>query len=310
MISVRLLGFFALPWVALAVGGCAGAPKASQTEEFFAIPGHYPAAPMGASRPRVGVPAPTVSVATGIASDVNPGQIAADQLFWMLDEADRFNLIERIRLAALMQEQDPGNATRPGRLPHPIALRGIDYLLVCTLSNLSIRGADLPATVSVANVESLLRIKAPKPRITTTCQIEMRLVNPATGAVAASVRDDFRRVCSPEGIGLSFSNPREPFGELRLNKQQATQVVRVALDDAMRKFLPRIDLILSAPASGLAASAPAVQGGSLAHAKANSNAARIQCPECGYECSDDDEFCPNCGARLPRTEPAPGRRRP
>lgn len=293
--------------------GCAGAPPSAESEQFFPTPGRYSAAPLNAAHPRVGVPPPAVEVVSGAAPDARTDLDAADQLFWIADQSGRFNLIERLRIAQIIGEQGltgmihPGDLVRPGRLP------GVDYLLICRISALSIRGADKPATVSVANVERVLHVSAPVPRITTTCQIDMRLIDPATGAAGATAEDSFRRVCSPEALGLAFATPDAAWGDLHLNDDQLNIVLRVVLDDALRLFLPQVDALLTRPTSPIPAPpvpvspvpAPVVAGAGAsaadsAHGSPNTQpaVAKIHCPECGFECSPDDEFCPNCGNRL------------
>jgi len=284
------------------VVGCAQTQTAAVSEQFFAAPGHYSAAPLSAARPRVGVPAPAVEVVEGAAADDRPGADAADQLFWVADQSGRFNLIERVRLAEIITQQGQSGIIRPGELARTGRLKGVDYLLVCRISGLSIRGADHPATVSVANLERIIKVSEPMPRITTTCQVQMRLIDPATGAAGATAEDSFQRVCSPGAMGLSFSTPDAPWGELHLNDEQLNQVLRVVLDDAMRRMLPEADALLTRPAlvspadSAAASSATGPSGGTAAGTKPA--IAKIYCPTCGFECSPDDEFCPNCGTRL------------
>jgi hypothetical protein len=230
-----------------------------------------------------------------------PGTDAADQLFWVADPSGRFNLIERMRLAEIIAEQGLTGIIRPGELVRTGQLKGVDYLLVCRISGPSIRGADRPATVSVANVERLIHVSEPMPRITTACQVEMRLIDPATGAAWAIAEDSFQRVCSPGAMGLSFATPDAAWGDLHLNDDQLNQVLRVVLDDAMRRLLPEVDALLTRPASvspADSAAASSATGPAGAAAPTQPAIAKIHCPECGFECSPDDEFCPNCGNRL------------
>jgi hypothetical protein len=79
--------------------------------------------------------------------------------------------------------------------------------------------------------------------------VEMRLIDPATGAAWAIAEDSFQRVCSPGAMGLSFATPDAAWGDLHLNDDQLNQVLRVVLDDAMRRLLPEVDALLTRPAS-------------------------------------------------------------
>ena len=297
---IRLIHLVALaPFIC--VGGCAGAKSATKSEQFFETPGHYAARPLTAVKPRVGIAMPLVEVASGLSQEPKTAQTAAEQLFWVAERSDRFNLISQARLMEILASGNPGTLLSPdGELLHPVPVRGIDYLLTCKISSLSIRGDKKPDTVSVANVETLLRISHPKPRITTTCIVDLRLVDPAGATTVAQVRDSFERICSPEAMGLSFPTSDVPWGELHLDDEQAGQVLRIVLDDALRKVLPQVDAKLIQPTTPAIAIHPATTGPttSTANAKPRPAAIRIHCKECGIEVSGDDEFCPNCGAKI------------
>ena len=108
-------------------------------------------------------------------------------------------VIDHTRFAGLIAEQSGGAAPpASGELIHATPLRGIDFILVCNISALSVCGDNKPDTVSVARVEKLLHLADPKPRITTRCVVNLRLIDPATGCFAVRIEDSFQRVCSPE----------------------------------------------------------------------------------------------------------------
>lgn len=281
-----------------ALAGCAGSQKQSVTEAFYDKPGNYPPAPLNEARARVGLPAPVTEVSAGAAAGDQLESDAADQLLWVADHCGRFNLIERERLGELMSQQGLNGMLVNGRLVHPAALHGVRYLLLCHIRGLSIRGGEQPTTVSVANAERLLHISKPTPRITTIAVVEMRLVDPGTGAIAAQGEDHFNRVCSAEAMELSFPSADSQWGELHLNDEQMEHVLRIVLDDCMRKFLPQVDAVLTQPGVIASVSTPPDAPTTGRAGKTTPGAAKIPCPECGFECSADDEFCPNCGTRL------------
>ncbi len=285
---------------AAATCGCSSSPRSAVAEQFHETPGRYPAGPLNAVKPRVGVPTPMIEPVAGASNASHVEDAAADQLFWVADRSSRFNLIERVRLGEMIDRDGLQGMIRAGELVRPSKLHGVDYLLVCRISGLSIQGGEKPSTVSVANVERLLHVDAPKPKITTRAIVDLRLVNPITGAAPASVEDHFVRVCSPESMGLNFESPDAAWGELHLNDEQATQVLRIVLDDSMRKFLPRVDALLIQPAAPAIAGVHTPTTGPTSRPSQGTSVAKIRCPECGFDCSTDDEFCPNCGARLLR----------
>ena len=266
--------------------GCSGSRPPSQSEQFFPTPGRYPGKPAGARVPRVGVQVPTVNVISGT-DDPEIATVAAEELFWTLDHAGRFNLIEHKRLAEMLSEQKSQTA-------HPAALHGVDYIALCRISDLSIHGDDPPEQVSVAHVEHLLHIAKPQPKINTSCTVELTLFDPAAANISAHYSGSFKRTCSPEAMGLTFDKPEAAWGQFHLTDAQARQVIRVILDDAVRKMLPSVDALLTQPVSTV------VTQQRTTPTTRKSLAARIHCPECGFEISADDEFCPNCGAKIPK----------
>jgi hypothetical protein len=300
-----------LAMVLIASGGCTTLHEAPAGEQFSAIPGRYPPAPVGAPKPRVGVPAPQVQVITGADEVDRTIEDAAKQLFWLADHSERFDLVDRVRLAEMISRQGRSGMLRPGALVRQANIDGIDYLLLCSVSNLSVAGAPPPDKASVAGVENMLHIAKPKPKITVGCRVELRLVDPASGTSSAAVEDDYARTGSPEGLGLSFATPEAATGQLRLDDEQIGRVLCLAIDDAMRKILPDIDDAFAQfhPPPTLATSGPSATQPTSSGATTAPALAKIRCPACGFECSPYDEFCPNCGTRLP-DNPLRGKREP
>jgi hypothetical protein len=72
MRNTFLLGQMVLMLGSAMVVGCAQTQTAVVSEQFFASPGRYSAAPLSAARPRVGAPAPAVEVVEGAAPDARP----------------------------------------------------------------------------------------------------------------------------------------------------------------------------------------------------------------------------------------------
>ncbi len=319
--SVKCLFYLSILLPGCSGIGCTGARSSAVTDQYFEVPGQYAARPMSTQKPRVGIPIPVVEVAGGIAPGSGLQELAANQLFWVADQTGRFNLIDHTRFAGLVAEQSGGaGPLASGELIHAAPLRGIDFILVCNISALSVRGDNKPDTVSVARVEKLLHLADPKPRITTRCVVNLRLIDPATGLFAARIEDSFQRVCSPEAMGLKFTDPDAAWGELRLDEQQTLQVLRTVIDDGMRKLLPDVDAMLARRDKTAVISTPSASSqpttldptrdrSSIAPVggKLRPSAVKIHCKECGFEATSDDQFCPSCGAAIlpATTQPEP-----
>ena len=112
-----------------------------------------------------------------------------------------------------------------------------------------------------------------RPRIVTECNVDLRLVNPGAPAPVVVQQFHFTRTCTPQSMGLTGDDAqwRGPF---QLNAAQATQVLRIVLDEGLRKLLPLIDALPPKPtnpsaiAATLPTTAPAARSGAgPAHAK-------------------------------------------
>ena len=205
------------------IAGCNGLREAQPSEQFYEAPGHYPAAPLEAVRPRVGVPAPAVDLIAGADASNHAREVAGDELMWVAVKSGRFNPVGRKRLAEMISLAGSDGMLNPGKLDRQSAIGGIDFVLLCSIQKFSI------APVGVGNM-----LHIGKPMITASCLISMSLVDPSTGVVAASVRDDFNRTSSPKAMGLRSDIPDGPNGTLPPTDDQLHQVMRIVLDDAMR----------------------------------------------------------------------------
>jgi hypothetical protein len=294
----------------LAMWGCNGLHESAPPAEFYAQPGVYPPPPDNAPRPRVGIPVPAVQIVTGADPTDRAGEDAAEALLTLAQASERFNPVDRTRLAELIGQQGLSGMLRPGALVHPAPLEGIDYLLLCSIENLSITGNAPPPKVSAAEVENLLHISKPEEKMNTSAIVELKLVDPRTGKSLAEVTDSFNRSCPPMAMGFATPPPDAVNGQYLLNDDQLNRVVKVVLDDALRKLLPDVDSAIGQlPHNGVALFTPPTTellqpGGALNKPGARPAALTVRCPECGFQCSIYDEFCPNCGTRLPTYHPA------
>jgi membrane protease subunit (stomatin/prohibitin family) len=90
--------------------------------------------------------------------------------------------------------------------------------------------------------------------------------------------------------------------ELKISDDDKGKVLRLALDEALRKMLPKIDAYLvrqskTAPTPAPAAQAPAKAGAAPA-TRAVPAAAKKFCGQCGTAIAPGAKFCGNCGAKV------------
>jgi len=302
MCRLETLFKFGIALLGCVACGCTGLTGTPHANAFVATPGQYPPPPAGATRPHVGVPAMAASVREGLENSVPVGEISADQLVTLLLASDRLSPIDRERVMALAREQGRGDSLRNGTLVRPASLAGIDYLLLGEVRDLSVRREPPPEQLSVAGVEQMLNV-APQwhPRLFVDCTIALRLVRPSDGAIILTSQTPFHRAAFPKEIGLTVSADGE--GEIKLSQSDSAKVLRLALDAALRDMLPRLDQWTVALAHQPAGTQPVVASAHPTTAPAgvtsgSQKALTLICPECGFRVSKDDQFCPNCGAKL------------
>jgi hypothetical protein len=82
--------------------------------------------------------------------------LAADQMTTLLDQSDRFDVIERTQLTKLLDEQNLEGIVKPGELARPGQVRGVDYLLLGRVTNLRVKQESHDNSFGLAQVGGLL----------------------------------------------------------------------------------------------------------------------------------------------------------
>lgn len=289
--------------------GCASSSETAQRDALTENVGKYPPGPQGVNKPRVGVPPFSVQAQGNMAGgDVN--ELAADQMTSLLHLSDRFRVIERAQLQKLLDEQNLEGIVRPGELAKPGQVRGVDFLLIGKVTNLAVKAERKSRGFGLAQVGGLFGgadYKKTEIDITTSCGVDIRLVNPTTGEVVVSNFSEFKKTDSASAIGLDILGASaEADADIQLNEDNKGKILRLALDDAVKKSLPQIDKFLRTPENQSAEAqpaAPVVPAAPVAPAApvvpAEPSAAEKHfCPQCGKEVPAGVKFCPHCGAKV------------
>jgi len=293
--------------------GCSHSSESASRDTLTANVGQYPPPPSGVNRPRVGVPPFAVNTSGGIfssGSDINA--LAADQMTTLLDQSDRFRVIERAQLQKLLDEQNLEGIVKPGELAKPGQVRGVDYLLLGKVTNLRVKRENKGNEFGLAQVGGGLvnvggaDVKNNQVDITTECGVDIRLVDPTTGELMTSNFSEFKRTDSASSMGLSILGANaQSSADVQLSEDDKGKILRLALDDALRKSLSKIDHFLrnqpqrsedsappgGAPPANTSTGAPANNGNTAV-------AAKKFCPQCGAANAADAKFCAKCGAKL------------
>jgi len=275
--------------------------------------GVYPPAPAGAARPKVGVPPFEVKATGGFSGGSDLNALAADQMTTLLEQSERFRVIERTQLKKLLDEQNLEGIVKPGELAKSGNVRGVDYLLIGKVTNLRVKTENLDKGFGLGQVGGLVQlggaaVKNTETRITTEAGVDIRLVDPTTGEVMASHFSEYKKTDSASAQGITILGAHANAGaSIQVSEDDKGKILRLALDDALRKTLPKIDRFLASDENKANASAARNTTPATPVAPANTTerpatpqaaAAKKFCGECGKEVAAGVKFCPSCGGKV------------
>ena len=318
VVSFVRASWVAVGCLAIAAGlmvGCAGtkSEETAQADKLTANVGTYPPGPAGAERARIGVPPFKVTASGGSKADLN--DIAADQMTTLLTLSNRFDVIERAQLKQVLDEQNLEGIVKSGELARPGQVRGVDYLLIGKVTNLRVKAEKSKHGFALGQIglpfgggAGVFDMKDTRSKVTTDCGVDIRMVDPTNGKVAAAHFGEFQRTDSIGSLGIAVLGFRsESEADLNISDDDKGKILRLAFDEALRKMLPQVDSALvarahsAAPASAVpapAAVAPAQASPAVAApAVAAPASAKKFCPQCGKEVAAAAKFCPHCGAK-------------
>jgi len=216
--------------------------------------GVYPPPAGPIVRVRLGVPPFEVKGQSG-GAELN--ELAADQLTTLMTKTRRFVVIERAQLDQLVKEQNLQGILKPGELAKPGQIRGVDYLALGKVTNLRVKAEKTSSGGGVLDFFGGIGgfdFKNSKARVTTECGVDLRLVNPATGEIAVSEFTEFTKTDSIGALGIKVLGVNAGSeAELELSDDNKGLILRLALDDTLKKMLPDLDTFLESLAAEKAA---------------------------------------------------------
>ncbi len=226
---------------------CASTSDSAGSDNLTAHVGQYSPPPMNVARPTVGIPAFSV---TGKAAKREMNEVAADQISTLLVRSQRFSVIERSQLDRLIEEQNLSGIVKDGELAASGEISGVDYLLIGKVSNLRTKVSKTSRGFGLAKVGGMLGVGAAdyekeSVEISTDCGVDLRLVSPVTGQVIVANFSEYKRTDSAEAIGVEILGvDANASAELTISDDDYGKILRLALDDAVRKMLPDVDQFL------------------------------------------------------------------
>lgn len=296
LFSICSLGF---------VTGCASTSESAKSDTLTTHVGRYDPPPVGAAKPRVGVPPFSVKTGQGFgSSSANLNELAADQMTTLLDATDRFEVIERAQLQKLLDEQNLEGIVLPGEMAKSAQVRGVDYLLLGKVTNLRVKREETNRSFGLGQVGGLINIGAADAKkkdvvITTEAGVDIRLVDPTTGKVVMSNFSEYKKTDSAGAFGLDILGASaEADAKIDIDEDDKGKILRLALDDALRKSLPKLDKFLTSGAAKRESASAAPAAVPAAAPAAAPAAGKKFCPECGKEVAATAKFCPADGTRI------------
>jgi curli biogenesis system outer membrane secretion channel CsgG len=300
----------------------------------FAKVGSYSPPPSLAQRPRLGVTSFAIDVDS---SSTQPsaalGDYAADQMAQLLSKSGRFTVIGRQDFASMLDRQNLAGAVKPGQVVQISNIDGVEYVLVGSISNLNIsKKAQEPGMVDQVK-DFVTRAGAKKDVIVTaTCGVGFSVIDPGTSDIVISNNSEFTRTAGAKEFGIDIMEDTSSVAagaELPVNNADREKVIHLAVDDAIRKALPKIDRFLASRRTGALAATPTAPpshtvSSGLVNDSATPAAARDTtppapatapaaapsvapvpakvatktCPVCGAENDAAARFCKKCGSKL------------
>ncbi|HEX8341269.1 MAG TPA: CsgG/HfaB family protein [Tepidisphaeraceae bacterium] len=294
--------------------GCASSSESARSDAVTSNVGRYDAPPTAAAKPRVGVPPFNVKTGEGFGgggTDLN--DLAADQMTTLMDATDRFRVIERAQLEQLLKEQNLEGIVKPGEMAKSAQVRGVDYLLLGRVTNLRMKREETSRGFGLGQVGGLVQLGGADAKkkdivITTEAGVDIRLVDPTTGEVVMSSFSEYKKTDAAGAFGLDILGASaEADAKIEIDEDDKGKILRLALDDALRKSLPKLDRFLTsgrvrqettatAPPAAAIPAAAAVAPAAAAPA-VKPAAAKAFCANCGKELVAGAKFCASCGTK-------------
>jgi curli biogenesis system outer membrane secretion channel CsgG len=252
---MRNHGLFPALAASLALAACTTSSESAARDTMTADVGRFSPPPSGIQRARVGVP-PFEIKGAGITDDVSG--LAADQATTLLIKTQRFDVIERAQLDQLLKEQKLEGVVKSDEMAKRGAVRGVDYLLLGKVTNMRVKGEKtgknlglgvLPIPGAAGRAAGLFDYTNESSTITVECGVDLRLVDPTSGSAVAAEFAEYKRTDTIGATGIRIIGANaDADATLRIDADNQGKILRLALDDCLKKMMPDVDGVLLARA--------------------------------------------------------------
>lgn len=289
------------------LASCASSSESASRDQMTAHVGVYPPPPSNIQRARVGVP-PFEIQDKSLTSEM--ATLAADQASSLLINSERFDVIERAQLGQLLKEQGLEGIVANGELAKSAQVRGVDYLLIGKITNLRVKAEKASRGFGIGQLPipgtgglglGVFDYKNKDSTIKVDAGVDLRFVDPTTGAAMAGNFSEYTRTDTINAIGievLGMSSTAD--ADLKIDADNKGKILRLAIDDCVRKMLPKVDKALVARGQAAAAAGAAQGAGGQAPAQGSGAPAAADkfCAQCGKKNGAAAKFCAGCGAKI------------
>lgn len=247
----RMTAVAAAALLLLGLSACSSTSETGSRDTLTKDVGVYPPGPSGVNHPRVGVPQFTVQGSGIFQQNDQTDGLAADQLTTLLDQTGRFRVIERAQLQQLINEQNLEGVVKSNEMAKQGQVRGVDYLVLGKVTDMSCRVSTTSNGFGVAQITGGafnaggFDLKNSNTKVVTECGVDIRFVDPSTGELMCSNFSEYSRTDSAGSMGIDILGASaDSNANVQLSEDDKGKVLRLALDDALRKSLPKIDNFL------------------------------------------------------------------
>ena len=233
--------------VAAVLPGCASSEETAARDTLTENVGKYDPPPPGITRARVGIPPFNVSERGGSGGG-STNDLAADQMTTLALMSGRFEVIERAQLGQLIREQGLKGVVNPAEIAASGQVSGVDYLIFGKVTNLRVKAEKSGTGFNLGGIpipflrSSVFDYENRSSTVTAECGVDIRMVDPVKGRVAAAHFGEFKRADSLSAFGISILGFRSKAdADLKISEDNKGKILRLALDEAFRKMLPQVD---------------------------------------------------------------------
>lgn len=314
-----LLGL-TIPWFV----GCKTTSSETASRDTLTVHvGNYSSPPSGLEKARVGIPTfqsdslgagnvtriQISNKANNLNRDVD--KLAADQLTTLIFKTRRFDVVERAQLDKLIKEQELEGIVKSSELAKAGQVRGVDYLLLGKVTNLRVKKEKTSTGFGLGDISGVGRhfikelggvrgstfdVKNDKTVVKVECGVDLRLVEPSSGRIVAADFGEYKRTDSVGSMGLKLlGGSAQANADLEISESDKGKILRLALDDALRKMLPVVDDELM---SRLSKGSSAEKKTAPAAAAKSPSSKKSFCSGCGSPVGANAKFCGGCGKKV------------